>query len=265
MTHDHKVQRVLTASTVVLAFVAFGLFETLRSREMSWDGLYATRGAILGAVLLFANLMVLWWYARRTSDMASATKEMAQQTAAAAAAAEASATSTRESAEAAKAQAEFLRIQHLQANKPIVFTERIVDTADRRAFHYYARNVGGGIAVNVWYVGHDLAGRRIALSLGALGPGEKRLLPDTIEPLLCDRPGDFRHAVFAEGIVSRTSRWSVTLNVRGHDPGTEMTSGLAESLDTREPETFREYLNVRWPAIDAQLQRLQQAGVRVEG
>lgn len=52
---------------------ALSVFELVRSRELTYDGLYAARAALVGALLLFDNLCVLAWYAyltRRSVDVA---------------------------------------------------------------------------------------------------------------------------------------------------------------------------------------------------
>ena len=58
------------AALVALNVLVWLAFEAFRSRQLSWDGLSNARTAISAGLLLFDNLLVLWWYAHLTRDVA---------------------------------------------------------------------------------------------------------------------------------------------------------------------------------------------------
>lgn len=94
--------------------------------------------------------------------------------------------------------------ERFRRNKPIVLTD--VDSSGR----YVLRNVGGGPALNVYWLpssSHDTK----ALPLGGLGVGEERPLPD-VAVIDIAEGSYWSHMLIAEGIRTRTRRWSATLN-----------------------------------------------------
>jgi hypothetical protein len=147
---------------------------------------------ITTAYFAIANLLVLWWYAHNT----------------------------RQQVEVGLQQYELAFRQRRETNKPFVVIERVTDLRAGNA-HYAIRNIGPGVAVNVFHVVHKPGSvskiRRAGVprfeSLGALAPGAQRVLPETLEQPLRDAKGESHGAVLvAEGIATRTARWSCTLN-----------------------------------------------------
>jgi hypothetical protein len=149
------------------------------------------------AYFLIANLIVLWWYAHQTRLQAEAAG--AQVT-------------------VGLQQYELALRQRQESNKPFVVLERMTDP-DRQGFvHYLIRNVGPGVAVNVFHVSavpetatkEKRAGQARFESLGALAPGASRVLPEPLEAPLRDARGQsLGLALVAEGIAARTARWGL--------------------------------------------------------
>lgn len=129
------------------------------------------------------------------------------------------------------------------ANKPIVFFDAnvTIDARGVRAVHYVARNVGTGLAVNVYEVKPRDGGGWSIASIGAIEPGGQRDLWAAVEDPLRDHQGRMPHRVLVtEAVKSRTQQWIVTLNALDRnggvrhlfvdfDPEREMT--LADLLD----------------------------------
>lgn len=114
-------------------------------------------------------------------------------------------------------------------HEPIVFTVREEDPGKANDFHYFVLNVGKGTAVNVWYLDRKPGdGKWRQQSLGALGAGQRRILVDTLEQPLRDAGGDIRHVLAAEGVATRTTRWTLTSNVRGTQQGSHLRGHLIE-------------------------------------
>mgnify|MGYP003346867624 CR=1 FL=1 len=175
-------------------------------------------------LLLFDNLAVVWWYAHLTGELARTSRK----------------------------QFDLAAAQHLQANKPIVITERIEDP-HTRAFHYFIRNVGAGTAINVWFLDDDSKVSPRVRSLGALAAKGSRLLIAEVEGSLCNSGGNFRHVLAAEGIISRTSQWTLTLNARSSQAGGEMTHCLARITAVDSSRTIEQLIKDEWADLRIQL------------
>lgn len=152
------------------------------------------------AYFAVANLIVLWWYAHNTKQQVKIGQRQV---------------------ETGQQQYELgLRLRR-ESNKPFVVLERITKPGEANYFHYAIRNVGPGVAANVFHVvpepGSESklkpAGVARFESVGALGPGASRALPDKIEEPLRSAGGRSLGVMFvAEGIATRTDRWTGTLN-----------------------------------------------------
>ena len=84
------------------------------------------------------------------------------------------------------------------------------------------RNVGGGFAVNVYFVpdraAPDSEGDWPVRALGSLGPNSERRLPEILNRAFCDSTNHpIPHLLIAEGPYSRTTQWNPTLNYRSAD------------------------------------------------
>lgn len=131
----------------------------------------------------------------------------------------------------AKQQLQVFIAQSVVEHKPVVVTVREEDP-DTHGFHYYVLNVGRGTAINVWYA-EIVDDKWHKTSLGALGPGGRRLLPSLADTRLCDEVNAMlRHVLVAEGIATRTNRWTLTGNARGTDRGSSMRHVIIRVDDT---------------------------------
>lgn len=178
----------------VVGFCAAGAvgFEVLRSGQLSWDGLYNARTALWAGLLVLANLLVLWWYALRTEQ-----------------------------------QYELAVLQRRESNKPFVVLAGVGDAfpvlrrsgdisqmLERSPSKYSIRNVGPGLAINthVFLLVSGDGSFGTTRSRGALEPGGERALWADWEHSL-DSGHSNLVVVAAEGLATRTARWTVTVNL----------------------------------------------------
>lgn len=183
----------------------------------------------------FVTLVVLWWYAHLTSRLA----DVGQQQVA-----------------LGRQQVEHGYTLRHESNKPFVVLERERDPSREGWFHYWVHNIGPGIAVNVFHVLPNMPtpdeASPVVNSLGALGPGARRVLPKSLDDHFCGT-GSYTRAValIAEGIYTRTGgdRWICTLNAL-----TPTGDVLSRIKWTRtDSKTVSELLDKRWPEIRAAL------------
>ena len=182
---------------------------------------------LLSSLLLFDTLMAVCWYAHLTRRLS----------------------------ESSHAQYSLAFADHQQSNKPIVFTERAENPQDGR-FHYQIHNVGHGVAINVWYI-DETGGERRLRSLGALGAGATRVLIGEVEGHFRNNPGQFRHLLAAEGIITRTAQWTVTINVRGEAAGSDMQHRLARFEPVRKERSVDKLLEDEWRNFKVQLDEVK--------
>ena len=184
-----------------------------------WPG----RRDVLGALLSFSTVYVLTWtlilvwsYTEHTANMVAAAREeinVAQR-----------------QMEVAEENLRTAVVWRFQDNKPVVVIDR--DERDDGE-HFVVRNVGGGFALNVFFIGFDPDGRVVTnRPLGALGAGQQRDLPAIIRFEIGDR-----YIVLAEGVRTRTRQWNATLN--GISRGREMMHQLATFPEAPIAEQFR--------------------------
>lgn len=212
----------------LLGGLAFGYVASL---VLLWTaGLGSEWISATTAYFVAANLVVLWWYADTTRLLLESTRK-----------------------QVAVSQAQYvhaLRISRI-GHKPFVVVERI--QREDGYFHYYVRNIGPGLAVNVWFIREAADGSYIRQSLGALGPNGSRVLFGAFEGDLCNRDGVFPFALLAEGLLSRTAQWTATVNVRERTRGGEMLSQPLPLRQTRVARNIEKLLADEWPAIREQL------------
>ena len=80
--------------------------------------------------------------------------------------------------------------------------------------HYVVKNVGPGVAVNVHVLTAQVDGRWDIDTVGAMEPGDSRLLPEHADQRLDAHAGRASgRVVVCESIRTRTIPWVVTLNV----------------------------------------------------
>lgn len=219
----------------VLNAVIIVLFEFLRPAALSWDGLWNARTAIWAGLLLFDNLLVLWWYAHLTGEVAKSTTT----------------------------QAAVSQRQQDQSERPCVLIEwqfAPPSLATQPAGHtYVARNVGRGIALNVLHV-EDLDSPNLELlHIGALEPGQSTQLPTALVERLNVEERDHlerkRHLLIAEPVGG--TEWIVTENRM--EPGGRLSHRVRvrklspEQVDQIHQETPDEYIRRHWTGIQAEL------------
>ena len=178
------------------------------------------------AYFVAANLIVLWWYADTTTLLLESSRDQVK-------------ISNAQYQEAVRAS----RIAH----KPFVVVERIQQ--EDGYFHYYIRNIGAGLAVNVWLVEEQVDGRPKSQSLGSLAPNGSRILYGPLEGGLCNTDGVFPFALIAEGLVTRTAQWTATVNVRERLKGTEMRNQPLPLRQTEKPRRIEQLLLEEWDEI----------------
>lgn len=165
-------------------------FELGHSRQLSEHDLWPLRMYLASGLLLLDNLVILWWYAHTTHELAVAAKDQTRQ------------------------QVREWRIH----NKPVVFLDRGTApsraSADSHAMAYVVRNVGPGIAINVYILTAQVDGKWDVTPMGALEAGGSRLLPEHTDQLLEAHAGRLAgRLVVAEAMRMRTAQWMVTVNM----------------------------------------------------
>lgn len=162
------------------------VFSVILWRASVWLG--ATNNTTLVQnIVLLDTLLVLWWYTHETARLA-----------------------------------ENAVITERVRQKPFAVVAREPLSGD--AFEYRIHNVGSGLAVNVWWVTQEPDGSLKPQPLGALGPNDSRRLPEALLRPLCDQRNVPGFALLAEGLFTRTSKWTATFNYRGAAPGSEVRS-----------------------------------------
>ncbi len=212
----------LVLAVVVYALLGAAFFYISKTPDQWFD---FTTG-----YLLFINLLVLWWYAHTTKRLAETGQKQV---------------------EAAQNQYALGLTLRRESNKPFVVLERIIDRDKPGYANYAIRNVGPGVAVNV-FVGtpapgtqdkQNRAGTYRVDSLGALGSGGISILPDRLDRLLCEEQGRSSGVVLiAEGIDTRTDKWTCTLNAL--TPGGEVLCKI--KWPKSYPKTVYELLDSEW-------------------
>jgi hypothetical protein len=185
------------------------------------------------AYFLLANFVVVWWYAWLTRGLLQESRTLAQITA--------------NQFKLAQTRASNEQKLRWSDNKPLVAT---VANGGR----LWIRNVGGGPALNVFYLASDPGAEPIGL--GSLGVGQERQLPHG----LSEPTDNWRHILVAEGLSSRTRRWNPMLNV---GIGTALTAHevgpLHEGVRMRDDEhwTLETFLEKNGTRLRARLSAIR--------
>jgi hypothetical protein len=217
---------------VIVDIAAVVLFESLRSRLLSLDGLWNARTALWSVLLLLDTLVAVGWYAWLTHSIASAATVQA----------------------AASEGATALAIEQADAaRRPcVVVDRRVIDIIGERASSgeaagFYLHNVGPGFAVNISFVDLPRPGTwQNFKELGALETGGVTRLPQVVEKLLRDSQGPYACLLIAESFGSRI-RWVATVNVR--DRNGEVSHAIVAPASS--VEDARAFIGQHWAEIDA--------------
>ena len=144
----------LVVSDVVLLVV----FEAVRPRTLSWDGLWNARTGLWSVLLLLNNLALVWWYAYITAvGVATAQNQLRM----------------------AESQAMLASRQFEASIQPCVVLERarLGDRGDK----YMIKNLGPGSALNIGLLSESEAGSTHLVKLGALDAKTQIEMPFDIE------------------------------------------------------------------------------------
>jgi hypothetical protein len=186
---------VVVATGATGAIIAFELF---RPRDLSYDGLWAARTSIIAAVLLGANLLVLWWYAHRTEEQARTSRELF--------------TVARGQFDFTIAQARAAELRDAEQRKPRViadwrfFAPQAYGTPS--GWFYVARNVDPGRAFNVVLILSSGSGAT-PFELGTMDPGHENRLPQDVINAFNQRAGEIAIIVSTTAVGDL---WVVTEN-----------------------------------------------------
>lgn len=214
---------------LAFVFVDAGLwfaFDRVRPRPIDGVQFWTLRLLVVSGILWLNNLFVLWWYAHRTEQ-----------------------------------QYALSVVLRREANKPVAVIDhrRVLASNETGPEHdrYVVRNIGPGLAVNVFHVtrqvdnrvGGPFVGPVDVKVVGALEAHGERLLPLFLEHSLQEAVGYGRRVVIvAEGLVTRTARWTVTANALG--PSGELMHRLV-SLPKPEPnDRLNEWLERHWEQLN---------------
>jgi hypothetical protein len=173
-------------------------FETTHSTDLGYQALWSIRMSLASGLLLLDTLIVLWWYADRTHQLAAM----------------------------AEGQLQFQVSQWRVANKPLVFYDQdiSIDQRNYRAIYYVAQNLGSGLALNVYDVQPLDDGQWSSASIGAIEAGGKRDLSAALEDPLRDHQGRMPGRILVtEAMKARTQQWIVTLNALDPEGGVHHT------------------------------------------
>ncbi len=185
---------VLTGLAILIvaaiSWVVAGFY--VRPEQLKVTDLYAVRTQIVLIAVTSVTAVIALWYARLTSVIARAGQRQLQ----------------------------LAEKDYIERNKPVVFSDRVDDA--QGGYHYVMRNVGGGFAVNVFFLDPDavpdMSGQWPVRALGSLGANSERPLPEVLNRAFCDSVNlPIPHLLIAEGPYSRTTQWTPTLNYRSAD------------------------------------------------
>jgi len=210
---------------LVFNVAAWGTFRVtfMRSSQTLWQD----QMGLWQSLLVADTLLVIWWYTDVTANLAR--------------------TADKQLFHASVSE----RIRH----KPFAVVVRVPLTND--GYEYCVRNVGPGLAVSVWWAELAPNGQVQRRCLGALGPGDSRTLPDDLLRELCDQEQSRPFALLAEGLWTRTSQWTGTVNLRGQGRGADVSSQFV-AIPDREGETpIEALLHVERATISMALAQLQ--------
>lgn len=169
-------------------------------------------------------------------------------------------------ASAAKDQLARWDKDYIERNKPVVFCDRWEDPNNARNFYYVMRNVGGGFAINVYFIDASEP-TAIALALGSLASNSERKMPEAVNDALVAASAGARHILIAEGAPSRTTQWTPTLNYRtaandirrGHVQ--PRVADVAAPASRDEPQSLMEFRHNNQRAL---LDQLNQFGTSLD-
>ena len=207
-----------------LAFELWAYLEGTYGNGWTLDGRWNARTAVWLALLLFDNLLIIWW----RGDLESKHQRLMEAT-------------------------------RTEVNKPFAVIDRIREPEPEDApvepGRYAVRNIGTGLAVNVFYVVEDDAGLAIR-SIGALAGQAERALPETLErPLRNARGAALQFVIVAEGLATQLGRWTVTANVLLSTG--EVAHRVVWLESEKRSDSLRAWLEWHWSVVKTQVAVLE--------
>jgi hypothetical protein len=208
----------------LLNVIGWALFElwAVAGGGDAWtvDGRWHARTSVWIALLLFDLVAVIWWY----TEVASRQCRLAEQA-------------------------------RSDANRPFAVIDRQrmpeAEATPGEHLRYVVRNIGSGLAVNVFYVVEDDAGLNIR-SMGALAGQADRALADAVARPLQAAAGAAHHFVMvAEGLASQAGRWTVTVNALL--PTGEVAHRIVWLEQEKRSDSLRSWLDYHWPTVKGQI------------
>lgn len=217
--------------------VALGAF---LAAERQYDGLlslhdlWTVRLAVLNGILLLGTVILLWWYSASAHGQNTAAQE----------------------------ELGLARKTYIENNKPVVYCDRYEHPGAAGSYTYVLRNVGGGFALNVYFLDHPAG--RIPIALGSLAASAERAFPHMLQNELCQARSGAGHVLLAEGQFTRTTQWTPTLNFRTPEGGSDARGGHVEhatGIPHVPPPRFQyqglaEYLSSNGRSLREQLENL---------
>jgi len=170
--------------TLIASLFLLAAFETARLLLGGSDTLWQARIGVLGAGLLIGNLLVLWWYASLTRDLASAAQE----------------------------QIKLSEHQNRAAARPCVVIEENEPSLPRAA------NIGNGIAINVVIIENVTAQTPTFTPIGALGPSTTAAVDPGLSPRTTVGIDWDRNLVWTAAESSDSSEWAISATRWKHPP-----------------------------------------------
>lgn len=241
-------RRALIGVVAVMNLVVAIIFEAIRPHHLTYDGLWNARTAFWAGLLLFDNLIVVWWYATLTARAVRTSETQA---------------------ELSRQQLALSRESEEEKRKPCVVIDwKFVPSLRPEAppgHTYVARNVGAGLALNVVFV-EDLNAQQLDTNhIGALQAGGEAQLPQTLVNSLNEETPITRkrRLLIAEPVGGNA--WIVSENLK------ETSGRISHRIRSKalQPEQIRqihrdtadEYIHRNWAQIrrelDEMLQELQ--------
>jgi hypothetical protein len=162
---------LLAANILVWTAFRFTVFQSFKPPD-----LWQAQMALAQGLLLVDTLLVIWWYTDRTAALCRTSQQQF---------------------------GHAVGVERIR-QKPFVVANRL--ELQRDGYGYFIRNIGEGLAVNVWYVEEQSDGAFLKQPLGALGSDDSKRLPADVDRRLCDQDGLFPFALAAEGLITRTAQ-----------------------------------------------------------
>lgn len=222
----HAWVKVLVAIDLIgwAAFELWAHLEVASGYGWTHEGWWNARTSVWLTLLPFDNLLISWWH----WDLANKQHRLTETT-------------------------------RSDVNRPFAVIDRQRGPEAERApgehARYVLRNIGTGLAVNVFHVVEDDAGLAIR-SLGALAGRTERALPESLEqPLRDARGAAHQFVIVSEALASHPGRWTVTANVLLSTG--EVAHRVVWLESEKRSDSLRAWLDWHWSVVKTQMAVLE--------